>query len=131
MVALLMLDGRMNGAAFRAYVEQTLAAILRTGHIVTVDNFSVHKLDGVRQAIEARGAELVYQPPYFLALNPIERQFARLKALRCKPPARTVSALWAAIGAPLENLELDDCANYNRYADEALTTADHEERCQR
>lgn len=63
-VAPLVLDGPMNGAAFRAYVEQMLAPTLRPGAVVIMDNLSAHKVDGVRLAIEAHGAELVCLPPH-------------------------------------------------------------------
>ena len=115
-VAPLVLDGPMNGAAFRADVEQMLAPTLRRGDVVIMDDLSAHKVDGVRQAIEARGAELLYLPPYSPDLNPIEQLFAKLKALLRKAAARTVSTLWAAIGALLENFEPDECANYFRHA---------------
>ena len=115
-VAPLVLDGPMNGAVFRAYVEQMLGPALRPGDIVIMDNLSAHKVDGVRQAIEAHGAELIYLPPYSPDLNPIEQLFARLKALLRKEAARTVSTLWAAIGALLDSFEPDECANYFRHA---------------
>ena len=86
-VAPLVLDGPMNGAAFRAYVELLLAPTLRPGDIVIMDNLSAHKVDGIRQAIEARGAKLVYLPPYSPNLNPIEQLFAKLKALLRKAAA--------------------------------------------
>jgi transposase len=49
----------MNGESFLAYAEQILAPTLRRGDIVIMDNFSVHKVAGVREAIEARGATLI------------------------------------------------------------------------
>ena len=115
-VAPLVLDGPMNGAAFRAYVEQQLAPTLQPGDVVIMDILSAHKVAGVREAIEARGAALVYLPPYSLDLNPIEQLFAKLKTLLRKAAARTVDTLWAAIGALLESFEPDECANYFRHA---------------
>ena len=106
----------MNGAAFRAYVEQQLAPTLQPGDVVIMDILSAHKVAGVREAIEARGAALVYLPPYSLDLNPIEQLFAKLKTLLRKAAARTVDTLWAAIGALLESFEPDECANYFRHA---------------
>ena len=79
-----------------------------------MDNLSAHKVARIRQAVEARRAELVYLPPYSPDLNPIEQLFARLKALLRKAAARTVSTLWAAIGALLESFQPDECANYFR-----------------
>ena len=57
-----------------------------------MDNLSAQKVYGIRQAIEAQGAKLVYLPPYSPDLNPIEQLFARLKALLREAPARTVHA---------------------------------------
>ena len=115
-VAPLVLDAPMNGEVFRAYVEQMLAPTLRPGDVVIMDNLSAHKVDGIRQAIETQGAELVYLPPYSPDLNPIERLFAKLKALLRKAAARTVSTLWAAIGVLLESFQPDECVNYFRHA---------------
>jgi transposase len=70
----------MNGISILAYVEQILAPTLRRGDTVIMDNVSVHKVAGVREGIEARGAALLYLPPYSPDLNPIEKCFSKLKA---------------------------------------------------
>ena len=72
----MVLDGAMDGAAFKAYAEQLLAPCLRPGDIVVMDNLSSHKVHGVRQAIKARNAFLLYLPAYSPDLNPIEQAFA-------------------------------------------------------
>jgi transposase len=107
-----VVDGAMNGAIFRAYVEQVLAPTLSAGDVVVLDNLSSHKVAGVREAIEARGASLLYLPPYSPDLNPIEQAFAKLKALLRAAAARTVEQLWTAIGQLLERFSADECANY-------------------
>ena len=89
-VAPYVLDGPMNGAIFRAWIEQMLAPELRPGDIVIMDNLAAHKVDGIAQAITDRGAELRYLPPYSPDLNPIEQAFAKLKALLRKAAERTV-----------------------------------------
>ena len=94
LTAPLVLDGAMNGEAFRAYVEQILAPTLSPRNIVVMDNLACHKVAGVREAIEACGASLLYLPPYSPDLNPIEHSFAKLKALIRKAAARTRDALW-------------------------------------
>ena len=99
-VAALVLDGPITGPAFRAYVEQFLAPALAPGDVVVLDNLAAHKVDGVRQAITAAGASLLYLPPYSPDLNPIEQLFAKLKALLRKAAARTKDELWQAIGRP-------------------------------
>jgi transposase len=42
------------------------------GACVVMDNFSSHKVAGIREAIEAAGAKLVYLPPYSPDFNSIE-----------------------------------------------------------
>jgi transposase len=56
--------GAINGERFLAYVEQALAPTLGPGGIVIMDNLGAHKVAGVRQAIEARGASVLHLPPY-------------------------------------------------------------------
>jgi transposase len=108
----LVIDGAMNGETFRAYIEQFLAPTLAPGDIVIMDNLPSHKVAGVREAIEARGASLIYLPPYSPDLNPIEQAFAKLKALLRKAAPRTVEALWTVIGEALSAFSPDECANY-------------------
>lgn len=105
-------DGAMNGAIFKAWVEQMLAPVLRPGDIVVMDNLPAHKVAGVRGAIEACGAELRYLPPYSPDLNPIEQAFAKLKALLRKAAERTKDGLWNTIGKLLHLFPPAECANY-------------------
>jgi transposase len=58
-IAPLVLDGPMTGAAFRAYIEQMLAPALAQGDVVVMDNLAAHKVDGVQQAIAAAGASIL------------------------------------------------------------------------
>jgi len=55
MAAPMLLDGPMNGDAFRAYAEQVLAPELRPGDVVVMYNLPSHKVSGIREAIEAAG----------------------------------------------------------------------------
>ena len=81
-----------------------------------MDNLRSHKVEGVREAIEAAGAILRYLPAYSPDLNPIEQAFAKLKAALRKGAARTVKALWKLIGKPLKTFAPEECANYFRHA---------------
>src|SRR5665811_537004 len=55
-----VLEGPMTGEMFKAYVEQFLAPTLKRGYIVFMDNASVHKGEGIEEAVAARGATLFY-----------------------------------------------------------------------
>jgi transposase len=112
LVAPLVLDGPMTGEAFRACVEQALAPALSPGDVVVMDDLGAHKVAGVAQAIRAAGASLLYLPPYSPDLNPIERAFAKLKALLRRAAARTREALWTAIGRALDTYTAAECRNY-------------------
>ena len=119
-----VLDGPVDGPAFVAYVEQVLAPTLQPGDCVVLDNLACHKVAGVRQAIEAVGAQLLYLPPYSPDFNPIEQVFAKLKArLRAVAP-RTVASLWAAVGPALAAVSPTECAHYVRHAGYRLATAE-------
>jgi transposase len=83
---------------FRTYIERVPAPMLVPGDIVILDNLGSHKVADVREAIEARGASLVYLPPLQPRSQPIEQAFAKLKALLRKIAARTVPVLWKALG---------------------------------
>jgi transposase len=111
-----VLDGAMNGEFFLAYVEQFLAPTLKAGDIVIMDNLSSHKIAGVERAITARGAQLLYLPPYSPDLNPIEPAFAKLKALLRKAAERTVDALWNRLENVLDAFTADHCRNFFQHA---------------
>ena len=72
---------------------KVLVPELRCGDIVIMDNLSSHKRASVRELIEAAGATLLSLPPYSPDFNPIEKAFARLKAMLRKAAERTVSGL--------------------------------------
>ncbi|MGN7829858.1 IS630 family transposase [Agrobacterium radiobacter] len=112
MTAPMVLDGAMNGTAFRAYVEQVLLPTLTVGDVVVMDNLPAHKADGVRQAIESVGCQLLYLPPYSPDFNPIEKAFSKLKALLRARAKRNVEALWDTVGEIVPLFKPKECANY-------------------
>lgn len=111
-IAPLVLDGPMTGDIFRAYIEQFLAPALSPGDVVVMDNLAAHKVAGVREAVTAVGATILYLPPYSPDLNPIEQMFAKLKALLRKAAARTRDALWDTIGHLLDAFSPAECRKY-------------------
>jgi len=112
LVAPFVFDSPINAVTFEAYVEQFLVPELKPGDIVVMDNLSSHKRPQVAALIEAAGASLLYLPPYSPDFNPIEKLFAKFKALLRKAAERTVEGLWSAIGKTLERITPRECANY-------------------
>jgi transposase len=111
-----LLNGPMNGDAFLTYIATQLAPCLFAGDIVILDNLSTHKVKGVAEIIQARGAHLLYLPPYSPDFNPIEMVFSKLKALLRKAAERTEEGLCDRIGQSLDTFTPQQCANYLAHA---------------
>ncbi|TIL67891.1 IS630 family transposase [Mesorhizobium sp.] len=116
-----VVDTPMNRRIFETYVETQLAPTLEKGDIVILDNLAAHKSQTAEAAIRAKGAWLLFLPPYSPDLNPIEMAFAKLKAhLRAKA-IRTIDALWQAIGDICNLFSPVECRNYFTAAGYGLT----------
>ena len=89
-----------------------LAPTLREGDIVFMDNLPTHKIDGVREAIEAVRAKVRYLPAYSPDLNPIEQAFAKIKHWMRAAQKRTIEDLWRHIGSLVSTIEARECRNY-------------------
>lgn len=111
-IAPFVVDQPMNRAIFNQYVRQFLAPELRPGDIVILDNLSSHKSAEAEALIEARGATMLFLPPYSPDLNPIEQMFAKFKELLRKAAKRTREALWEHIGILLDDFPPTECRNY-------------------
>lgn len=96
-VAALTFQGGTDALAFQTYVSDVLVPNLWQGACVVMDNFSSHKVAGIREAIEAVGARLVYLPPYSPDLNPIENCWSKVKEYLRSIAARSYEALDQAI----------------------------------
>jgi transposase len=107
-----VLDGPINGQAFRLYVETQLAPTLRPGDVVVMDNLGSHKGKAARAAIRSRGAHLLFLPAYSPDLNPIEQVFAKLKHRMRKSHSRGVEAACQKAGHILERFIPRECASY-------------------
>ncbi len=107
-----VIDGPINGELFRLYVQQVLAPTLREGDVVVLDNLGSHKGKAARAAIRARGAHMLFLPPYSPDLNPIEQVFAKLKHLIRRDQPRDVEATWRKVGELLHVFHPKECANY-------------------
>lgn len=107
-----VIDGPINGALFGVYVEQVLAPTLSPGDVVILDNLGSHKGRAARAAIRAKGAHIIFLPPYSPDLNPIEQVFAKLKHLMRKNQPRDVETTWRKVGELLDLFSPTECANY-------------------
>ncbi len=111
-LAVMTIAGSVDTAVFRTYVTQVLVPQLWPGAIVLCDNLQVHKAVGIREAIEAVGATLVFLPPYSPDLSPIELCWSKLKHLLRSAKARTVTDLNQAIATALDCISPDDAVGW-------------------
>jgi transposase len=107
-VAPMMLYGSMDALAFEGYIEQCLGSALLSGDVVVLDRLSAHKGERVRALVEAKGAHLVYLPPYSPDFNPIENAWSKLKARLRKAKARTLRKLRRALRSALLEITSSD-----------------------
>jgi transposase len=114
MVAPMTVAAATDGEIFRAYVEHFLAAALRPGDVVVMDNLSSHKVAGVRERIEAAGAKLLCLPPYSPDLNPIEKGWSKIKQLLRAAKARSEQLLDQAPAQALKFITPEDAAGWFR-----------------
>jgi transposase len=112
MGAALILEGSANTTAFELYIEQVLAPNLHAGQIVVMDNLQAHKSARVKQAIEAKGCQLLFLPGYSPDLSPIEEAFSKLKTALRRAGARTREALPEAIGQALLTITAQDAQGW-------------------
>jgi len=101
-------EGALNTNAFETYIEHELGPTLRPGDWVLCDNLSAHKSEATRLLIEARGARLVFLPPYSPDLNPIELCWSKVKTALRRAKARTFDALLDAVADALRSISLSD-----------------------
>jgi transposase len=111
-----LIEGAMDSETFEWYIRQQLAPTLRPGQVVVLDNLSAHKADHMRQAIEARGCQLLYLPPYSPDFTPIEQAFSKIKALLRGLGARTKEALQEAVRLAIEAITPHDAVAWFAHA---------------
>lgn len=111
-----MIEGAMTTETFAWYIREQLAAQLRPGQVVVLDNLSVHKAASIREALAERSCDLLFLPPYSPDFTPIEHAFSKLKAIVRGIGARTQEALQEAVRLAMEAITPDDAAAWYAHA---------------
>ena len=79
--------------------------------MVVLDNLGSDKINTVRRAVEAAGAQLWFLPPYSPHMNPIEQAFSRVKHWLPQTQSRTADNLLAGLAEITERFPPIECAN--------------------
>ncbi len=109
---LMAYEGGTTRKAFLHFVRDALVPSLKSGDVVVMDNLGAHYSEGVREAIEAVGASVLYLPPYSPELNPIEHTWSKLKALLRRAEARTLKTLAAALSVSSTEISKSDLSGW-------------------
>ena len=111
-----IVNAPMNRQIFEIYVETQLAPTLSAGDVVILDNVAFHKSKQAEALIRARGAWLLFLPPYSPDLNPIEMAYSKLKTLLRKHAARSFDAISDALGQICDLFTAKECRNFFKAA---------------
>lgn len=109
---LMSINGGTTGAVFLGFIRKFLAPTLLPGDTVIMDNLAAHKVAGVKESIEAAGAQVEYLPPYSPDLNPIEHCWSKMKTALRKYRARTRGKLESAIAQAMSQVTANDVTNW-------------------
>jgi len=104
-----------NGEIFLEFVKNQLVPRLGNGKIVIMDNVSFHKIIGVKEAIEATGAQLFFLPPYSPDLSPIENMWSKIKAVLRKFAPRSRLQFKKAIRIAFESVSKKDLVGWFKH----------------
>jgi transposase len=118
--AVMTVDGPLDTAVFRAYIQQVLGPTLTPGDIVVLDNLGVHKARGIQQMLARRHVRLVYLPPYSPDLAPIEPCWSKVKTALRRAQARTRGALDNALTSILPTVTAADARGWFHHCGYAL-----------
>lgn len=118
--ALMTVNGATDGDIFLAFVREVLAPTLRAGDIVIWDNLGAHRAVTVREAVEQRGARVIFLPPYSPDMNPIERCWSKIKTFLRAAKSRTREALETAIKQALATVTESDARAWFAHCGYAL-----------
>ena len=102
----------LTGELFKSWLKENFVKTLHEGDIVIMDNMSSHKVGGVKDLIEAVGAQIKYLPPYSPDLNPIENMWSKVKNELRKTSEATPEQLQEATGRALDKVTQSDAKGW-------------------
>lgn len=106
--AVMPVEGGTTAAVFRRFVDDHLVPVLQAEDVVVMDNLGAHHATGIRAAIEATGATVLYMPAYSPDLNAIELCWSKLKSMLRSLGARTVPRLRRAVARAAGSIRAQD-----------------------
>lgn len=84
LIAVQLWTCNIDSSVFLKWVETALLPATPRQSVIVLDGASFHKRSDILQAIEREGHSVEFLPPYSPDLNPIEKKWAQVKAIRRK-----------------------------------------------
>jgi transposase len=116
----IVFEGGTDARTFELYIRQFLCPTLLPGQIVILDNLAAHDSEGVRAAIQERGCELLFLPPYSPDLTPTLIAFSKIKQFLRQVAARTRKALEDALDKALALIKPEEALAFFRHCGYSL-----------
>ena len=111
----LSVEGSVDGNVMLYFVEEMLAPKLKLDQIVIMDNLSAHKQEEIEDVIEAKGAFVIFLPPYSPDLNPIENCWSKIKTILRSLKPRTLDELLDALTVAFKSVTITDIIGWFRH----------------
>lgn len=111
-LTVMTLDGSMDGAAYKVFIEHFLLPQLWVGAVVVMDNLPAHKVEAIEPLIASVGASVLYVSPYSPEFNPIEHWWSQLKAFLKQFSPATASGVDGLIKIALQLMNAEHLRNW-------------------
>ena len=120
LVAALTVEGAVDTDCFNAYLERVLGPRLRRGDVVVLDNLTAHRASRIEEVAEARGARVLWLPPYSPDFSPIEQCWSKIKSHLRGAKARTRQELEKALATGLGLVTKSDIRGWFKHCGYSL-----------
>ena len=109
-------QGPMNGVLFLEYLKSILLPSLKKGTFIILDNFSVHKVKGVKELVESFGMQILYLPPYSPDFNKIEKKWPQIKRIARELNSKSDRTMFSCLEEAIRTVCLIDNIRMNKKA---------------
>ena len=108
-------SGSIDGDTRLYFIEEMVAPLLKPGQIILMANGSVHEQEEIEDAVEARGAQVIFLPPYAPELNPIENCWSKVTSILRSIKPRSLPDLLDALVEAFSSISISDIRGWFKH----------------
>lgn len=113
--ATLYTEGSVDGHIFCHFLQKYLIPKLNPKQYLILDNVSFHKMQSVKNLVEAVGAQVLFLPPYSPDLSPIELMWSKIKSQLKKLAARCDTTFKYAMQQAFLSVQQSDLCHWYKH----------------